>query len=388
MAKRSVNKEDNTALPSKEATPANEDIKPKKARAKPLEWEDHPEWTTRASEGKTILYGQLADAIFTKVDDSDVLADYLVDKTRYARSTQQQFQRLKKTYQAYCKQFKATGEGVKSDDEAENLTVKIEGEWPFYSTLHGMWSELPNYNPIGVTTSAPGQDFAGKAASLFIKKGSDGGENDVSSGVEDNSFAPDATSDDDHNLNTSEFNRRDHSSEVDNYGVSSDVEDAKPASIKLKKESQFKTASSKNLKKCDMSSNALEDIHKQEMKDIASRRAEKARLHEKELDLAAKRQELETIKYKAKARKMELDAQRQGQQYELMRLMFMQSNAAGLSMPGMSQVHAVGTGMEFINNQMPVANDNWDTDANHIPQIPVGQFSAALHNVDDDENLN
>jgi hypothetical protein len=47
--------------------------------------------------------------------------------------------------------------------------AKILDEWPFYADLHDLWSELPNYNPVGVSNTAPGQDLAGQAASLFEK---------------------------------------------------------------------------------------------------------------------------------------------------------------------------------------------------------------------------
>lgn len=69
---------------------------------------------------------------------------------------------------------------------------------------------MPNYNPVGVTNSGPGQDFAGRAAAVFSKRS---GETD-SSGVEDNYpildeeddlvVAPDASKHD-----SSEFDRDD-----------------------------------------------------------------------------------------------------------------------------------------------------------------------------------
>jgi len=42
-------------------------------------------------------------------------------------------------------------------------------EWPYWDDLHGFWSELPNYNPVGVSTSTAGQDFGAHAAALFVK---------------------------------------------------------------------------------------------------------------------------------------------------------------------------------------------------------------------------
>ena len=116
---------------------------------------------------------------------------------------------LKKVYQTYWHQFLVTGKGVKEDDDVINLTgessvylsrtssvltvqtEKIQKEWPFYNDLHDLWSELPNYNPFGVTNSSAGQDFAAKAATVFSKCS---GETD-SSGVEDDYPNPDEEDD-------------------------------------------------------------------------------------------------------------------------------------------------------------------------------------------------
>lgn len=37
-----------------------------------------------------------------------------------------------------------------------------------------MWSELPNYNPVGISTSEQGQDFGGGAKQLFFNGGASG----------------------------------------------------------------------------------------------------------------------------------------------------------------------------------------------------------------------
>lgn len=119
------------ARPKKEAKPSvapdtkEGQPKPEKAeRAKPLKWEDNKEWTQHAiahllanvkfrlklfsdsttdakeqgrrkvqnGEGKAILYGELAEAIFTADPNPEIWADYKANPTRYTRSTQQQFQ--------------------------------------------------------------------------------------------------------------------------------------------------------------------------------------------------------------------------------------------------------------------------------------------------------
>jgi hypothetical protein len=51
----------------------------------------------------------------------------------------------------------------------EWITERIRAEWPYWDDLHGFWSELPNYNPVGVSTSTAGQDFGALAAALFTK---------------------------------------------------------------------------------------------------------------------------------------------------------------------------------------------------------------------------
>ena len=47
------------------------------------------------------------------------------------------------------------------------LAGSITSEWPWWKELHSFWRELPNYNPICVTTSTPGVDHAGQAAAAF-----------------------------------------------------------------------------------------------------------------------------------------------------------------------------------------------------------------------------
>jgi hypothetical protein len=78
---------------------------------------------------------------------------------------------------------------------------------------------LPNYNPIGVSSSQPGQDFAARAAVLFPKSSGD----DASSGVEDSSF-PDYNGIDgvDEGDNPSQA---DTASEGDILGIDDDHED-------------------------------------------------------------------------------------------------------------------------------------------------------------------
>ena len=85
----------------------------------------------------------------------------------------------------------------------------------------------------------------------------------------------------------------------------------------------------KNSKKRDTSSEVLDELHLLEVKEAAARRVEKHRIREKELDLAAKKQEFEKEKHKAKVRKMELEAKKTEQQFNLMRLMLSRNMGGG-----------------------------------------------------------
>lgn len=58
---------------------------------------------------------------------------------------------------------------------------EIVSVWPWWKDLHAFWRELPNYNPIGVENSMPGEDHAGAAAALFDpEEPSEGGAEDDS----------------------------------------------------------------------------------------------------------------------------------------------------------------------------------------------------------------
>lgn len=115
---------------SKKATSPKKSNKPAESKGKQLEWGSNPAWIQRAieyltrdvkfrlrlfsdttsgakaegrtkvqaSESKIALYGMLAAAIFKTIDDEVICQDYEKDPTRFARSTQQQFQRWASGY--------------------------------------------------------------------------------------------------------------------------------------------------------------------------------------------------------------------------------------------------------------------------------------------------
>jgi len=160
MAKASNSKKP-TSEPSKKKA-----LKSKSTESKPrqLEWGSNPAWIQRAieyltcnvnfhlrlfsdttsgakaegrskvqaSESKIALYSVLAAAIFKTIDNEATQQEYENDPTRFAWSTQQQFQRyeyqvqakyhymlilsdnrLKKMYLKYAREIQGTGEGVK-----------------------------------------------------------------------------------------------------------------------------------------------------------------------------------------------------------------------------------------------------------------------------------
>ncbi|KAJ3927103.1 MAG: hypothetical protein NXY57DRAFT_965793 [Lentinula lateritia] len=66
--------------------------------------------------------------------------------------------RLKKTHSKHVRCLKDTGGGLLLEDQAQNIIEQIQEEFEFWDDLHAMWSELPNYNPIGVSNATSGSN--------------------------------------------------------------------------------------------------------------------------------------------------------------------------------------------------------------------------------------
>ncbi|KAG6819195.1 hypothetical protein H0H93_014447 [Arthromyces matolae] len=148
--------------------PKTEAKKPAKAANKrdtPLQWDKNTDWTWKAinyltekpafciklfsnstSQAKTegrkkvnngtrkgLLYQEMALAIFSA--PSELKAKYDANSTKYSKSTQQHFARLKERYTGYRKQFKDTGGGVLEGEAYTNLYEKVCEEWEFYKDL-------------------------------------------------------------------------------------------------------------------------------------------------------------------------------------------------------------------------------------------------------------
>ncbi|KAF8121497.1 hypothetical protein K438DRAFT_1442961, partial [Mycena galopus ATCC 62051] len=182
-----------------------------KKRATGIPWADNPDWVAKAveyltnnpafriklfsdsteeatkegrkkhvgKESKINMYSTLADHVFNDADpdleDNDDAAGviseehctaYAADPSRYAKSMQQQFLRLKTEYSKHVKALYQTGGGLKPEDQQSNLIEKIKASFPHWDKLDSFWRELPNYNPIGVSNASGGADHAATAESL------------------------------------------------------------------------------------------------------------------------------------------------------------------------------------------------------------------------------
>ncbi|KAJ3885659.1 hypothetical protein GG344DRAFT_18479, partial [Lentinula edodes] len=120
---------------------------------------------SQGKEGKINMFSTLAAHIFISNDEpiaqQEWRDEYAKDPHCFATSLQQQFAKLKKTYSKHVRRLKDTGGGLLPEDQAQNIigisnplrkhVKQIQEEFEFWDDLHAMWSELPNYNPIGVS---------------------------------------------------------------------------------------------------------------------------------------------------------------------------------------------------------------------------------------------
>ncbi|KAF8573146.1 hypothetical protein K439DRAFT_1421459 [Ramaria rubella] len=138
---------------------------------------------------KTVSYGILAAWVFDEDnrDNEKLRSSYLEDKMHYNKSVGGQLAQCKKKYHGYCKSLGETGAGLDPEDvwqdsPLSNAIQMIRDEWPFWDHLHALWRELPNYNPIGVSSSASGKEHADTAEQLWGRKED---EQEAGSGIED-----------------------------------------------------------------------------------------------------------------------------------------------------------------------------------------------------------
>ncbi|KAF9508692.1 hypothetical protein BS47DRAFT_1397591 [Hydnum rufescens UP504] len=142
------------------------------------------------SKIKSQMYAALCEIIFGNDEDQAVKEDYENGKVRYATSLAGQINNWHSRYKMEVVKLKDTGRGLLAEEMGEDseiknyygvyilkhmieslrvtlLTDQIVAKWPLFETLHGWWQEMPNYNPIAVTNSVPGQDHSSRAQELF-----------------------------------------------------------------------------------------------------------------------------------------------------------------------------------------------------------------------------
>ncbi|KAF8581479.1 hypothetical protein K439DRAFT_1263471, partial [Ramaria rubella] len=136
----------------------------------------------QGKDQKTVAYCVLAEWVFDKDNrDDEKLWDAYVQDKHYNKLVGGQLAQLKKKYHGYCKSLGETGMGIDLDEvwavwqdsalaDVIGKTGQIHDEWPFWDCLHTLWRELPNYNPVGVSSSASGKEHANAAEQLWGRK--------------------------------------------------------------------------------------------------------------------------------------------------------------------------------------------------------------------------
>lgn len=133
------------------------------------------------------------------------------------------------------------------------------------------------------------------------------------------------------------------------------------------------------VKKHDSVGDSLDEIHAMELEDAAKRHAERNAIRLGEIELAKSKQEFEMEKYKAKVRKMELEAKKAEQQHEIFKLMLSRSQ------PGSQASAETSYTAATASSSSSHYSNNWDTFSHsqsstplHFPQSP-GPLTAELY---------
>ncbi|KAH7871191.1 uncharacterized protein C8R40DRAFT_1239977 [Lentinula edodes] len=413
--------------------------KPKKERAKPIEWGDNPGWIRKAiqylinnvefrlklfsdstvdakaedrkksqgKEGKINMFSTLAAHIFTSNDEpiaqQEWRDEYAKDPHRFATSLQQQFAKLKKTYSKHVRRLKDTGGGLLPEDQAQNIIEQIQEEFEFWDDLHAMWSELPNYNPIGVSNATSGSNHSNNTSELFGQsvaptrsqlamtrlpdqdEESNNDDDAADSGLDVPTW--------DTTTNHMRFSSSAGSELADDMDQLDQLDDhhrtppPKSALTKEKKRERKKERDGKEGKKRQFDAADLDEIHLKELDDAAQRRDSRTALRMKELEnttarIAAKREKmrLDEKKLELEKQSVALQAQTTQQTFMMMNNLLMAfapqntirghlnamggSNIAGPSMPTFNSFTGMNTtGQEFA----PTSTSS------PLPEIPALQ---------------
>ncbi|KAJ3804593.1 hypothetical protein F5876DRAFT_70497, partial [Lentinula aff. lateritia] len=324
---------------------------------------------------------------------------------RFATSLQQQFAKLKKTYSKHVRCLKDTGGGLLPEDQAQNIIELIQEEFEFWDDLHAMWSELPNYNPIGVSNATSGSNHSNNTSELFGQsvtptssqlamtrlpdqdEESNNNDDAADSGLDVPSW--DTTT---NHMRFSSSAGSELADEMDQLDQLDDHHKTPPTKSALtkekKKRERKKEKDGKEGKKCQFDAADLDEVHLKELDNTAQRRDSRTALCMKELENTTARTAAKCKKMQLDEKKLELEKQSVALQAQTTQQTFMMmnnllmafapqntihghlnamggSNIAGLSMPTFNSFTRMNdtTGQEFV----PTATSS------PLPEIPALQ---------------
>ncbi|KAF8316722.1 uncharacterized protein EI90DRAFT_3134235 [Cantharellus anzutake] len=111
-------------------------------------------------EKKKDYWAIIAKSIWDR-DDEPEHAFYIKDLAHYTTAIHGQISWLETQYNKYLKFLKETGQGVKTDEEIEeihaNKMVEIHSRFPWFDDLDGIWSTLPKHSIDLISNSTVGQ---------------------------------------------------------------------------------------------------------------------------------------------------------------------------------------------------------------------------------------
>ncbi|KAJ3930648.1 MAG: hypothetical protein NXY57DRAFT_962507 [Lentinula lateritia] len=311
--------------------------------------------------------------------------------------------RLKKTYSKHVRRLKDTGGGLLPEDQAQNIIEQIQEEFEFWDDLHAMWSELPNYNPIGVSNATSGSNHSNNTSELFGQsvaptdsqlamtrspdqdEESNNDDDAADSGLDVPSW--DTTTNHMRFSSSARSELADDMDQLDQLDDHHKTPPPKPTLTKEKKRERKKERDGKEGKKRQFDAADLDEVHLKELDDAAQRCDSRTALRMKELEnttarIAAKREKmrLDEKKLELEKQSVALQAQTTQQTFMMMNNLLMAfapqntfrghlnamggSNIAGPSMPTFNSFTAMNTtGREFA----PTSTSS------PLPEIPASQ---------------
>ncbi|CAK5274958.1 unnamed protein product, partial [Mycena citricolor] len=245
-------------------------------------------------------------------------AKYLADRGSLARSLQQQFSRMKKTYSGHVSKLYATGGGLRPEDDQANLIAQIKEQFVHWDELDGFWRELPNYNPIGVLNAKSGANHGKRAGALF---GIDAADDilalgDVAHSPSWTTISRDASSPPcDKLIATSEGPDMD---ELEHEEVEDAPEEIMPKQEKGKKNSGKSESSKAKPKPKRFDIDSLDQAYHEDLAESSKRRADRVGLEIEREKNKRRKLENERQKFELEREERRLQMQQQAQQNQLM----------------------------------------------------------------------